>query len=101
MELSGNGTVALVTDGPPVMLELDGVETFADPQAAITWSEGVTSSVKTDVNLKTFIGKASGETIQLAFSGQGWLLIQPSEGRVAAGGKGGGAAGALGNLLGG
>ena len=57
--------------------------------------------MKTDVNLKTFIGKGSGETIQLAFSGQGWLLIQPSEGRVAAAGKGGGAAGALGNLLGG
>ena len=101
MELSGTGTVALVTDGPPVLLELDGTETFADPQAAITWSEGVSSSVKTDVNLKTFIGKGSGETIQLAFSGQGWLLIQPSEGRVVAGAAGGGAAGALGNLLGG
>ena len=57
--------------------------------------------MKTDVNLKTFIGKGSGETVQLAFSGRGWLLIQPSEGRVAAAGKGGGAAGALGNLLGG
>ena len=101
MELSGTGTVALVTDGPPVLLELDGTETFADPQAAITWSEGVSSSVKTDVNLKTFIGKGSGETIQLAFSGRGWLLIQPSEGRVVAGAGGGGAAGALGNLLGG
>jgi uncharacterized protein (AIM24 family) len=101
MELSGTGTVALVSDGPPVLIEIDGDETFADPQAAITWSQGVTSSVKADVNLKTFIGKGSGETIQLSFSGKGWLLIQPSEGRVAAGGAGGGAAGALGNLLGG
>ena len=97
MELSGTGMVALVTDGPPVMIDIDGDNTFADPQAAITWSEGVTSSVKADVNLKTFIGKASGETIQLAFSGKGWLLLQPSEGRVAASG---GAAGALSNLLG-
>jgi len=87
MELSGSGAVALVTDGPPVLLELDGTETFADPQAAITWSAGVTSSVKTDVNLKTFIGKGSGETFQISFSGKGWLLIQPSEGRVAAGGS--------------
>jgi uncharacterized protein (AIM24 family) len=101
MELSGSGMVALVTDGPPVMLELDGGETFADPQAAITWSEGVSSSVKTDVNLKTLIGRGSGETIQLSFSGRGWLLIQPSEGRVAPGGSSGGASGALGNLLGG
>jgi uncharacterized protein (AIM24 family) len=84
-----------------VLIAIDGESAFADPQAAITWSEGVSSSVKTDVNMKTFIGKGSGETIQLSFSGKGWLLIQPSEGRLAAGGKGGGAAGALGNLLGG
>jgi uncharacterized protein (AIM24 family) len=101
MELSGTGTVALVSDGPPVLIEIDGSDTFADPQAAITWSEGVSSSVKTDVNLKTFIGKGSGETIQISFSGKGWLLIQPSEGRVSPGTASGGAAGALGNLLGG
>jgi uncharacterized protein (AIM24 family) len=100
MELSGTGTVALVSDGPPVLIEIDGDDTFADPQAAITWSEGITSSVKTDINLKTFIGRASGETIQLSFSGKGWLLIQPSEGRVAPGAASGGAAGALGGLLG-
>jgi uncharacterized protein (AIM24 family) len=101
MELSGSGTVALVSDGPPVLIEIDGGDTYADPQAAITWSQGVSSSVKTDVNLKTFVGRGSGETVQLAFSGQGWLLIQPSEGRVAPTAAGGGAAEALGNLLGG
>jgi uncharacterized protein (AIM24 family) len=82
-----------------VLIEIDGEQTFADPQAAITWSSGVSTSIKTDVNLKSFIGRASGETIQMSFSGSGWLLIQPSEGRVAAGTSG--AKGALGNLLGG
>ena len=100
MELSGSGTVALVSDGPPVLIAIGGGDTFADPQAAITWSQGVSSAVKTDVNLKTFIGRGSGETVQLAFSGNGWLLIQPSEGRVGPSGSGG-ASGALGNLLGG
>ena len=104
--LSGSGYVAMLSDGPPVLLELDGTETFADPQAAITWSEGVKTSVKTDVNLKTFIGRGSGETVQLGFSGTGWVLIQPSEGRVtsgAAGGSGGqsSAGGTIGKLLGG
>ncbi len=102
MELAGSGWVALISDGPPVLIELDGEETYADPQAAITWSSGLTSSIKTDVNLKTFIGRGSGETVQVSFSGSGWLLIQPSEGRIAAGSGGsGGAKGALGNLLGG
>ncbi|MGH2991010.1 MAG: AIM24 family protein [Solirubrobacterales bacterium] len=81
MELKGSGWVALVSDGPPVMIELDGSETFADPQAAITWSSGLTTSVKTDVNVKTQVGRGSGETVQIAYSGKGWLLIQPSEGR--------------------
>ena len=102
--LSGSGYVAMLSDGPPVLIELDGDQTFADPQAAITWSEGVSTSVKTDLNLKTFIGRGSGETVQLGFSGTGWVLIQPSEGRVtsaAAGGQASGssAGGALGKLL--
>lgn len=102
--LSGSGYVAMISDGPPVLIELDGTDTFADPQAAITWSEGVKTSVKTDVNLKTFIGRGSGESIQMAFSGNGWVLVQPSEGRVtsaAAGGQSSGssAGGALGKLL--
>jgi uncharacterized protein (AIM24 family) len=83
-----------------VLIEIDGEQTFADPQAAITWSSGLSTSIKTDVNLKTFIGRGSGETIQISFTGSGWLLIQPSEGRIEAGGSGG-AKGALGNLLGG
>ncbi len=58
-----------------------------------------TTGIKTDVKLKNFIGKGSGESIQMSFSGAGWVLVQPSEGRVEAtpGGSGGGG-GLLGNL---
>jgi uncharacterized protein (AIM24 family) len=104
MELAGTGWVALVSDGPPLLLQLDGEQTFADPQAAITWSSGLSTSIKTDVNIKTLTGRGSGETVQVGFSGSGWLLIQPSEGQVAVtpgGGSQGGVGGALGNLLGG
>ena len=100
-ELRGTGQIAILSDGPPVLLEIDGEPTFADPQAAITWSSGITTQVKADVNVKTMIGRGSGETIQMGFSGKGWLLIQPSEGRVPAStGSQGGAAGALGGILG-
>jgi len=101
VELAGTGVVAVLSDGPPLLLEVDGTPTFADPNAAITWSSGVSTSVKTDANLKTFTGRASGETIQISFSGSGWLLIQPSEGRVDGVGSGSGSRSALGNLLGG
>ena len=99
MALSGTGWVAIISDGPPVLLNVATAPTFADPQAAITWSSGVSTSIKTDVNIKNLIGKGSGESIQVAFAGQGWVLVQPSEGRIAATGGGGGGGGGLGGLL--
>jgi uncharacterized protein (AIM24 family) len=99
LELSGSGWVALLSDGPPMLLQLKDDPAFADPQAAITWSSGVKTAVKTDVNLKTLIGRGSGETLQMEFSGDGWLLVQPSEGRVDVGASASGRG--LGNLLGG
>ncbi len=80
MSLAGSGFVAVATDGPPVLLNVGSAPTFADAQAAVAWSAGVTTSLKTDVNLKTLIGRGSGETLQVGFSGQGWVLVQPSEG---------------------
>jgi uncharacterized protein (AIM24 family) len=97
--LKGSGYIALLSDGPPVLLDVSGAATFADPNAAITWSSGVTTRLKSDINVKTLIGKGSGETFQMAFEGSGWVLVQPSEGRV--GGLGSGGGGGLFNALGG
>ena len=74
------------------------------PRSPSTWSSGVTTSLKTDFKAKDLIGKGSGESVQMGFQGQGWVLVQPSEGRIAAaapaaGGGGGGAAGGIGGLL--
>ncbi len=98
--LNGTGWVAILSDGPPVLLNTADAPTFADPQAAITWASSVQTGIKTDVKLKNFIGRGSGESVQMSFSGAGWVLVQPSEGRVipATGGSGGG--GLLGNLSG-
>jgi uncharacterized protein (AIM24 family) len=81
MALQGTGWVAILSDGPPVLLNVAQAPTFADAQAAITWSSGVQTSIKTDFKMKNLVGRGSGETIQMAFSGQGWVLVQPSEGR--------------------
>jgi uncharacterized protein (AIM24 family) len=99
MALSGNGWVAVLSDGPPVLLNTGEAPTFCDPQAAITWSSNLQVTTKADVNVKTLIGRGSGESLQIGFVGQGWVLVQPSEGRVAptAAGSGGGG-GLLGNL---
>ena len=97
MALSGSGWVAVASDGPPVLLQTGEAPTFCDPQAAITWSSNLQVHVKADVNLKSLMGRGSGESLQLGFVGAGWVLVQPSEGRVAMAG-GGGAGGLLGGL---
>jgi uncharacterized protein (AIM24 family) len=101
MELRGTGWVAILSDGPPVLLNVASAPTFADAQAAITWSSGVSTSIKTDFKMKDLIGKSSGESIQMAFGGQGWVLVQPSEGQVTgAATSSSSSSGGLGNLLG-
>jgi uncharacterized protein (AIM24 family) len=80
--LKGTGLVALVSDGEPLRLDVAEAPTFVDPQAAIAWSGGVSTSLKSDVQAKSLIGLGSGESFQLGMSGSGWVLVQPSEGRV-------------------
>lgn len=80
--ISGTGYVAITTDGPPVVLDVASAPTFADPQAVVMWTSGVQMGIKSDVSMKTLIGKGSGETFQMSFGGQGWVMVQPSEGVV-------------------
>ena len=82
LSLQGTGWVAILSDGPPVLLNVAAAATYADAQAAITWSSGVQTGVRTDFKMKNLIGKGSGETVQMSFTGQGWVLVQPSEGQV-------------------
>jgi uncharacterized protein (AIM24 family) len=97
--LTGTGWVAIISDGPPVLLNTAEAPTYADPQAAITWASSLQTGIKTDIKLKNFIGRGSGESVQMSFSGQGWVLVQPSEGRVYGTGSGGSSGGGLlGNL---
>ena len=96
--LEGTGKVAVTSDGEPVLLDTS-TPTFADPDSAIAWSGGVRTSVRSDVSFKTFVGRGSGETFQIAFEGPGWVLIQPSEGPTVPphshGSEGGGGIGSL------
>lgn len=99
MALHGTGWVAIISDGPPVLLNVAQAPTFADAQAAITWSSGVQTGIRTDFKMKNLIGRGSGETFQMSFSGQGWVLVQPSEGQVQGVAQQQGSQGGLGGLL--
>lgn len=89
LKLSGTGYVAITTHGKPLVLGVGhGAPLFTDPNATVAWSDGLQTSVKADVNLKTLIGRASGETFQMRFDGQGFVVVQPYEEVVVSSGGG-------------
>lgn len=80
VHLSGTGHVAITTHGDPLTLIVKpGKPVYTDPNATVAWSGNLTPSIKTDVSLKTFIGRGSGESFQLKFEGDGWVIVQPYE----------------------
>ncbi len=89
LKLTGTGYVAITTNGKPLVLGVaPNSPLFTDPNATVAWSDGLQTSVKADVNLKTILGRASGETFQMRFDGQGFVVVQPYEEIVVASGGG-------------
>ena len=102
--LRGTGYVAITTKGDPVALDVASAPTFGDAQAVVMWTAGVTMDVRIDTGgLRSLVRGGSGETLQMAFGGQGYVLVQPSEsvvegkGQADGGNRGGGIGGFLGN----
>ena len=80
VELNGRGMIAITTHCDPVTLRVTPNQPVTtDPNATVAWSSGVTPKIKTDISLKTFVGRGSGETFQTEFSGDGFVVIQPYE----------------------
>ncbi len=101
VSLRGTGYVAVTTEGDPVALDVASAPTFGDAQAVVLWTSGVSMDVRVDTGgLGSMLRGGSGEMVQMAFGGQGYVLIQPSESVVSGSGTGTGASGGgLGGLL--
>ena len=78
--LRGTGWVALTTDGPPVVLNAAEAPTFADTYAIVAWSAHLQTQLVSSMKASALIGRGSGEAVQVAFSGPGFVIVQPSEG---------------------
>ncbi|MEV0028333.1 AIM24 family protein [Nocardia sp. NPDC050793] len=102
---TGRGRIAITTHGTPVVLNVDQ-PTYADPQAAVAWSSSLQTGIKRNdsFGLGRLIGRSTGEGMTLAFSGRGFVIVQPSElppGGMLGGTGGGQQAGHSGGVLGG
>ena len=80
IRVSGHDMIAITTHYNPLTLEVrSGEAVLTDPGATVAWSGGLAPDIVTDITLKTFLGRGSGESIQLKFEGQGWIVLQPYE----------------------
>jgi uncharacterized protein (AIM24 family) len=80
VKLSGFGLVAIGTHYDPVVLPVSYDSPVAtDPGATVAWSEGLSPEIKVDASLKTFLGRGSGESLQMLFEGSGFVVVQAVE----------------------
>ncbi|MBL9152643.1 MAG: AIM24 family protein [Verrucomicrobiales bacterium] len=79
-QLSGHGLIAITSHYNPMTLRVTpGNPVFTDPNATIAWSASLSPSFKTDISFKTLLGRSSGETFQMQFEGDGFVVVQPYE----------------------
>ncbi len=80
VKLAGTGMVAITTHYEPLALIVTPDQpVFTDPNATVAWSGSLSPDIKTDISFKTLLGRGSGESIQLKFQGNGWVVLQPFE----------------------
>jgi uncharacterized protein (AIM24 family) len=94
--IQGQGTVALTSDGPPTLLDCSQQPTYVDIQAAVAWSANLQPQIVSSMNMRSMLRGGSGESVQYAFHGPGFVVVQPSEGLpIGAQQSGGGGGGGL------
>jgi uncharacterized protein (AIM24 family) len=86
--LNGHGTVVLTSDGTPMLLDCSRQPTYVDMQAAVAWSANLAPQVVSSMNVKSLLRGGSGEAMQFAFHGPGFVVVQPSEGLPLGGSSG-------------
>ncbi|MGV3467454.1 MAG: AIM24 family protein [Heyndrickxia sp.] len=80
VKLEGSGKVAITSHYEPLtLLVTPDNPVFTDPNATVAWAGQLNPDFVTDVSFKTFLGRGSGESIQMKFSGNGFVVVQPYE----------------------
>lgn len=80
IRLEGRGLVAFTSHYEPLtLLVTPGKPIFTDPNATVAWSGSLEPDFVTDIQLKSLFGRGSGESVQMKFSGNGFVVVQPFE----------------------
>ena len=85
VNLRGRGKVAITSHYEPLtLLVRPGEPVITDPNATVAWSGNLQPEFRTDISFRTLLGRGSGESFQMEFSGEGFVIVQPFEEGLAA-----------------
>jgi len=81
MKLGGRGVIAITSHYEPLTLRVGGGTgaVCTDPNATVAWSGTLEPEIVTNITMGSLLGRGSGESIQLKFQGEGWVVVQPYE----------------------
>ncbi|WP_307477348.1 AIM24 family protein [Cytobacillus purgationiresistens] len=80
IRLEGHGMVAITSHYEPLtLLVTPHNPVYTDPNATVAWSGDLQPEFVADVSFKTFVGRGSGDSLQMKFTGNGFVVVQPYE----------------------
>ncbi|MDB5046100.1 MAG: hypothetical protein JWQ08_2150 [Deinococcus sp.] len=80
VRVQGHGLVAILSHGKPLTLRVSPNEPlFTDPNATVAWSGNLQPQLRVDSSLRSIFGRGGGETYQMVFQGDGFVVVQPYE----------------------
>lgn len=80
VKLEGTGIIAISTRHDPLTFRVSRERPiFTDPNTTVAWTGSLEPEVKSDLSLKTSIGRSTGESVQMVFRGEGFVVVQPYE----------------------
>lgn len=80
VRLEGDGMIAISTRFKPLVIQVSPESpVHTDPRNTVAWSGNLRPEMTIDPSLGMLIGRASGDTVQMKFQGQGFVVVQSYE----------------------
>ncbi|MFJ9663393.1 AIM24 family protein [Streptomyces sp. NPDC101219] len=77
---TGHGRLGLVCDGNPLVIPVTLQQpVYVDTDAVVGWTAGLSTSLNRSQSLGSMLRGGSGEAVQLALQGEGYVVVRPSE----------------------
>ncbi|MFE7116745.1 AIM24 family protein [Streptomyces sp. NPDC057654] len=77
---TGHGKLGIICEGNPIVIPVSQhAPVYVDTDAVVGWSDRLHTSLHRSQSLGSMLRGGSGEAVQLMLSGEGFVIVRPSE----------------------